>query len=89
VARCQRGARGKTSLTSHERTQLEALCELELTSGPDSPAAIAAKRTICLTVVKDSGVSGAAARAARRRCRRTGGLAPPPPTPQGAPGSAD
>jgi hypothetical protein len=90
VARCQQNARAKTALTRDEQAQLEALCEVELTSGsPDSPAAIAAKQKICLTVVKDSGVTGAAARAARRRCRRTGRLTPPPPVPQSAPGSSD
>jgi hypothetical protein len=90
VARCQAGVRAQTVLTHDERAQLEALCELELTSGsPNSPAAVAAKRRICLTVVKDSGVRGAAARAARRRCRRSGRLAPPAPAPQGAPGSSD
>jgi hypothetical protein len=90
VARCQAAVHAATVLTRDERSQLEALCALELTSGnPDSRAAVAARRRICLTVVKDSGVRGAAARAARRRCRRTGRLAPPPPTPQGAPGSSD
>jgi hypothetical protein len=90
VAQCQASVRRRTALTTDEQAQLERLCVLELTSGnPYSPAAIAAKRRICLTVVRDSGVTGAAARAARRHCNRTRRFEPAPPAPAGAPGSSD
>jgi hypothetical protein len=83
VATCQANVRAQSVLTIDEQTQLERLCEMELTSGnPNSPGALAAKLRICLTIVKDSGVTGTAAAAARRACRGEGPAPPataPPP----------
>jgi hypothetical protein len=60
-------------LTPDEKAKLAGYCRTALTSpSPDAPAVIEAKRSICLTIVKDSGVSGANAVAADRACEQIG-----------------
>jgi hypothetical protein len=60
-------------LTADEKAKLIGYCHTAVTSpGPDSPAVIQARRSICLTVVQDSGVSGSNARAADRACQQIG-----------------
>lgn len=60
-------------LTEAEKATLINYCQTAVTSpSPDSPAVIRARRAVCLTVVADSGVSGANAIAADRACEQIG-----------------
>ena len=71
---------GEPFLTSEEQAQLDHLCETALASGnPDSPEIFAVERQICLTIVKDSGVTGLPAVVARQSCAATGHIGPGEP----------
>ena len=70
-------ADAEPDLTAGEKAQLAGYCRTALTSPrPDAPAVIQAKRRICLTIVRDSGVSGPNAVAADEECEEIGAGGP-------------
>ena len=72
MALCLRNVAQSNVLTGAERSQLDSLCRLAWT-GHLTPAAFAvAQRNLCVTMVADSGLAGAAATAAAQSCEQNG-----------------
>ena len=72
MALCLRNVAQSNVLTAAERSQLDSLCRLAWT-GHLTPAAFGvAQRNLCVTMVADSGLVGAAATAAARSCEQNG-----------------
>ena len=69
MALCERNvAQHSNVLTSAERSQLDSLCRGEWTGHLTPSAFAAAQRRLCVTMVADSGLVGAAATASERTC---------------------
>ncbi len=72
MALCERNVAQSNVLTGAEKSQLDALCRLAW-NGHLTPAAFAAaNRRLCVTMVRDSGLVGAAAKAAAQTCEQGG-----------------
>jgi hypothetical protein len=72
MALCLRNVAQSSVLTSAERSQLNSLCRLAWTGHLTPAAFAAAQRSLCVTMVADSGLVGAAARAAEQTCEQGG-----------------
>ena len=72
MALCLRNVAQSNVLTSAERSQLDSLCRRAWTGRLTPAAFTAAHRRLCVTMVGDSGLTGAAATAAEQSCEQTG-----------------
>jgi hypothetical protein len=85
TASCRRGVEQTTILTNDEKAQLEQLCQFAWNGNRAGVAK--AKRTLCITIVADSGLVGPTAAAEIASCERSGQPAQPIP-PGGIPPGA-
>ena len=72
MALCERNVAQSAVLTSAERSQLDALCRLAWSGHLTPTAFLSANRRLCVTMVRDSGLVGAAATAAEQTCENGG-----------------
>ena len=73
MALCLRNVAQQSSvLTAAERSQLDSLCRRAWTGHLTPAAFFAAQRRLCVTMVADSGLVGAAATAAEQTCEQGG-----------------
>ena len=73
MALCLRNVAQQSSvLTAPERSQLDSLCRRAWTGHLTPAAFFAAQRRLCVTMVADSGLVGAAATAAEQSCEQGG-----------------
>jgi hypothetical protein len=73
MAACERNVAQQSSvLTAAERSQLDSLCRIAWTGHLTPAAFLVAHRRLCVTMVSDSGLVGAAATAAEQSCEQRG-----------------